>query len=189
MCFNVIYPTVSAMLFLWTVLAAAAAAAVVIVLLVGEGFRNGDREHDVRVRARTLAPAGPGATGASAPARPGATGRWVEVTLTNPSAATALVAVSLRRAHPGWGTTTRRHTPRRPQRLSLGEQMLGTVPPGQTTALHVWAEGDLRRLRLLVAVGSSGRLRLHRLPLPGPLPAGSPGAGAALPDPRSPVAS
>jgi hypothetical protein len=62
------------MVILVTALAGTLAAAALIGVLVREGFRNGDVDADVRVRARTLAAGDPGASG-----------RWVEVTLTNPA--------------------------------------------------------------------------------------------------------
>ncbi len=130
------------------------------------------------MRARTLAAA-----------RPGAAGRWLEVTITNPSPATALVALGLRRSRFPWaGADTRRRTAGRRARLSLGERVLGTVSFGESGEFHLWAEGDLRRLRLLVAVGTPGRLRLHRIPLPQAAPAGADDAGEELLDLRAPAA-
>lgn len=177
MCFNVIYPTVSGMLLFISVLAGTAAVAVWIGVLVCEGFRHADVPCDVRVRVRTLPAEGPGAAG-----------RWVEVTLANPSTGTALVALGLRRARPAWmGVTPRRCTARRRAQLSLGERMVGAVPAGESARFHVWAEGELRSLRLLAAVGTLGRLRLHRLPLPQPSPPGAPAVGLELLEPREPV--
>jgi hypothetical protein len=177
LCFNVIYPTVSAMLVLTSVFAATALAAVFIAVLVREGFRHGDVAGDARVRARTLAPA-----------EAGAAGRWLEVTITNPSTAIALTAVRLRRSRVAWvEATPRRRTAGRRVRLTLREWLLGAVPAQDSAVFHLWAEGDLRRLRLLVAVGTPGRLRLHRLPVPKPLPADPAVAGSELPDPREPA--
>jgi hypothetical protein len=176
LCFNVVYPTVSVMLLLTLLLAGTGAVAVCIGVLVREGFRHGDVGGDVRVRALTLPPSEPGA------------GRWVEVTLTNPSTGTALAALSLRRARPAWlRAAPQRHTGGRRTRLRLAERIVGAVSPGESAAFHVWAEGDLRSLRLLVAIGTPGRLRLHRLPLPESLGAGALGAGEELVDRREPV--
>jgi hypothetical protein len=177
LCFNVICPTVSAVLLLISLIAGTASVAVAIAVLVREGFRHGDVAGDVRVRARTLAPAVPGAAG-----------RWVEVTLSNPSTGIALAALSLQRARLArLGATTQRRTAGRRTRLGLGERILGAVPARKSAQFHLWAEGDVRSLRLLVAVGTPGRMRLHRLPLPGPVPTDAPGAGARLVDPRERV--
>jgi hypothetical protein len=179
LCFNVIYPTVWDMLGLAIVLATAGMVGVWLAVLVREGFRQGDRPGDARVWARALAASGPGAPG-----------RWVEVTIDNPSASTALVALSVERARRAWlGATAQRHTARRRARLSLGERSVGAVPARASGEFCLWAEGDPRRLRLVVAVGTSGRLRLHRLPLPPPPPPGAGDPGVPLPDPRTPAVS
>ncbi len=171
------YPTVLDMLLLTSVLAGTVAAVAFIAVLVREGFRHGDRPGDPRVRSRTLAAAGPGTAG-----------RWLEVTITNPSAATALVALSVRRSRFRWtGAETRRRTAGRRARLSLGERVLGVVSAGESSEFHLWAEGDHRRLRLLVAVGTPGRLRLHRIPLPEPVAAEADEVGRRLLDPRAPA--
>ena len=172
------YPTVSDMLVLTSVLAGTVAAAAFIGALVRQGFRHGDVAGDAHVRARALECLEPG-TG----------GRWLEVTIATPSAATALVALGLGRTRLSrLGSTATRHTAGRRARLSLGERMVGAVPGGESAEFHVWAEGDLRRLTLLVSVGTPGRLRLHRLPMPGPLPDHLSGVGQELPDPRESVA-
>jgi hypothetical protein len=177
LCFNVIYPTVSVMLVLISTLAAIVLAVVFSAVLVREGFRHGDVAGDARVRARTLAQA-----------EPGAAGRWLEVTITNPSAAIALTAVRLRRSRVSWvEATPQRRTAGRWAGLSVREWMLGAVPARGSAVFHLWAEGDIRRLRLLVAVGTPGRLRLHRLPVPKPRPADAARAGLELPDPREPA--
>lgn len=168
--------TVSGMVLLISVLAGAAAVAGLIAVLIREGFRHGDLPVDVRVRARTL-PA----------ADPGAGGRWVQVTVSNPAAAIALVALGLRRGRRGWPATPARRTGGRRTRLGLGERSVGAVPAGQDADFHLWAEGELRRLRLMVAVGTPGRLRLHRLPLPAPVGDAAAGVGVKRPDSREPV--
>jgi hypothetical protein len=176
LCFNVIYPTVSGMILLSLLLAFAVVPAFAAVL-VGQGFRHGDIAGDPRVRAR-----------APAPAQPGAAGRWLEVTVTNPSPDIALVAVGLGRQRIRWPeTTAQRRTAGRRTRLSLRDRILGAVPAADSAEFHVWAEGDLRRLRLLVAVGTPGRLRLHRLPLPEPERLAAAGLGREPVDPREPA--
>jgi hypothetical protein len=179
LCFNVIPLTVFSVVVLLSALAVIAALVAFGAMLLRAGFRHGDVAGDVRVRVRT-----------GALARPGAPGRWVQVTLTNPSQATALVALGVRRARWSWlGATPQRHTAGPRTRLSLGERIIGAVPAGEGADFHLWAEGDLRRVRLLVAVGTPGRLRLHRLLAPAPLPGGQPAPGEGRRDPRQPAVS
>jgi hypothetical protein len=159
------------------VLIAMAAVVAFVAVLVREGFRNGDLGDDVRVGTRTVAALDAGATG-----------KWVEVTVTNPSAATALLALALRRPRfPRLSPAVERRTGGRRVRLSLADQVLGTVPPGEDRRFWVWAEGDHRRLRLEAAVGTPGRLRLHRVPLARPERFARRGWPTTVVDPRARV--
>jgi hypothetical protein len=174
--FKVLWPTVWDMVLLIAVLAGISVATALIAVLVREGFRNGDVASDARVRARVPADADP------LPA-----GGWVEVTITNPLPATALVGLALRR--PRFARLSgdyERRTGRRRVRLTLADQVLGTVAPEATALFWLWADDDHRRLRLLVAIGTPGRLRLHRLPLPDREPAGERHAHESMDGPRAP---
>lgn len=137
--------------------AALLVASAVIARLVRDGLRHGDLESDVRVSA-ALQPV-PGMSN----------GGWVAVTLTNPAPATALVGLELRHARPGERLmpVAGRSTGGPRTRLSVTDQVVGAVPGEVQERFWLWADRDPRRLCLLAAVGTEGRLRLHRLPLGG----------------------
>jgi hypothetical protein len=136
-------------------LVAIVVAVVLVAELVARGFRDGDLASDVLVRAHTSSPGGPQCRGG-----------WVQVTIANPSPSTALAALTLRRS----GRLSRlspaigRRTMDRRIRLSLRDQLLGAVRPETAETFWLWADDDPRRVTVEVAVGTPGRLRLHRLP-------------------------
>lgn len=140
-------------------LASVLIASGLIAHLVRAGFRDADSDDEVRVQVRTVA------TGQ-------ATGGWIEATISNPGGDTALAGLTLRRTRPAWWVTpaVARRTGGRRTRIALADQMIGVVEPGGRTRLWMWADGSLRHLRLVVTVGTPGRLRLHRIPLPAPVP-------------------
>lgn len=162
-------PTVLIMAPLIAILAATIAVATLLAALIRRGFRDGDIDTDVEVSACALDPgrAGP------------ATGAWVEVIVENPSAGTALAALRLRRARRvPWAAPAvgRRTAAGRRARLSLADQSIGPVPPGDVARFWLWTDHDPRRVDLLAAVGTEGRLRLHRIPVSAAAPpAGRPG--------------
>jgi hypothetical protein len=147
------------------VVLAVALATVLIAWLIRRGFRDGDIESDVAVRARALVPARPHVgSGVPGQGRTGA-GAWIEVTVTNPSQAIALVGLSLRRSRVpellASGPGRRGPGPR--TRLRLADQVLGTVCADEAERFWLWADPDRRRLMVHAAVGTPGRLRLHRV--------------------------
>jgi hypothetical protein len=131
-------------------------SALTIAELIRRGLADGDCHSDAVVQARLTAPE-------VADTR----GRWTQAVVTNPSASTALIALSVRRAR--WGdlaaATVQRGAAGRRFRLRLAEQSMGAVPAGERREFWLWADGDARRLQLVAAVGTPGRLRLHRIPL------------------------
>jgi hypothetical protein len=135
---------------------AALVSALAIAELIRRGLADGDCDSDAVVQARL-------ATSESADTR----GRWTQAVVTNPSASTALIALSVRRAR--WrdlaAATVERGAAGRRFRLRLAEQLVGAVPAGERREFWLWAEGDARRLQLVAAVGTPGRLRWHRIPL------------------------
>src|SRR5262249_23128948 len=105
------------MVILITVLAGTLAAVALVGVLIREGFRNGDVSADVQVGTRTLAAGDAGGSG-----------RWVEVTVTNPTPAIALVALGLRRSRLAWpAAAAQRRTARLRTRLRLDERVMGAV--------------------------------------------------------------
>ncbi|HWE14501.1 MAG TPA: hypothetical protein VG365_13355 [Solirubrobacteraceae bacterium] len=167
------------MILLSAIVAGISAAVALIGVLVRQGFRDGDVRCDARVRARVLAAANP-------PVPAG----WVEVTITNPSSATALVALALRPVRfARMSSVVQRRTGGRRVRLTLSDKVLGAVAPEQADRFWLWADADPRRLRLHVAVGTPGRLRLHRLPLPDAEPDGDRRGREQVDDPRAPSAT
>lgn len=162
--------TVSTMVTLVIVLTGTAVLAVALGALVRDGFRHGDRSSDARVRARvwTGGAAAPGASGGSA-GLVAAAGDWVEVTIANDGPDTALVALRLGRARlpAALAGPVARRTAGRRHRLNVAEQVVGAVAAGESAAFWLWADGGHRGRRALVSVGTSGRLRLHRIMLSG----------------------
>lgn len=156
----------------------------VIAVLVRNGFRHGDLQSDLGVSARVQTVAG----------RPGQAlrpGGWVAVTISNPAPGTALVGLQITRARRGERLmpVADRRTGGRRSRVSVTDQVVGAVPGGAQERFWLWADSDPRRLCLLAAVGTEGRLRLHRLPLAG-LPTGDVGATGVTTDrPPAPMAS
>ena len=151
------------MIVLVSVLAGTVAAVAIIAGLVHVGFRDGDRPQDARVQAEVVPAAG----------RNDGAGTWIEATVINPAPATALVALALRRSRFIWtGAVSERRTGGRRVRLALADQVIGAVPAQESGRFWLWAEGELHRLRLVVAVGTPGRLRLHRIPIVLAAPAG-----------------
>jgi hypothetical protein len=135
---------------------AALVSALAIAELIRRGLADGDCDSDPVVHAQL-------ARSESADTR----GRWTQAVVTNPSASTALIALSVRRAR--WrdlaAATAERGAAGRRFRVRLAEQTVGAVPAGERREFWLWAEGDARRLQLVAAVGTPGRLRLHRIPL------------------------
>ena len=131
-------------------------SALAIAELIRRGLSDGDCQSDAVVQVRL-------ATSES----PDARGRWTQAVVTNLSTSTALVALSVRRGR--WrdsaAASVERGAASRRFRLQLAEQIVGAVPAGERRAFWLWAEGDARRLQLVTAVGTPGRLRLHRVPL------------------------
>ena len=156
MCFNVIWTIVLTMESLLCLFGVALVSALTIAELVRRGLADGDRHFDAVVQAWLT-------TSEGAQIR----GRWTQAVVTNPSASTALIALSVRRAR--WGdwaaASVERGAAGRRFRLRLAEQTVGAVPAGERREFWLWAEGDARRLQLVAAVGTPGRLRLHRIPL------------------------
>jgi hypothetical protein len=103
----------------------------------------------------------------------------LDVEIHNPAASTALVALALR---PAWrplrttATVTRRTVGRR-LGLVLADQTVGAVIGGDTASFRLRTKSSRRPLRLEVVVGTRGRLRLHRIHVPG-------GTPRAIRDPR-----
>jgi hypothetical protein len=67
----------------------------------------------------------------------------VEVTITNPSSATALVALALRPVRfARMSTAVQRRTGGRRVRLTLSDKVLGAVAPEQADRFWLWADAD-----------------------------------------------
>jgi hypothetical protein len=127
--------------------------------LIFRGFRDGDEPSDVTVRAQSAF----GSSGGL---------RVLDVEIHNPAASTALVALALR---PAWRplrttVTVARRTVGRRLGLVLADQTVGAVIGGDTASFRLRSESSRRPLRLEVVVGTRGRLRLHRIHVPGGTP-------------------
>jgi hypothetical protein len=127
--------------------------------LISRGFRDGDEPSDVTVRAHSAFASSGGL-------------RVLDVEIHNPAASTALVALALR---PAWcplrtSATVARRTVGRRLGLVLADQTVGAVIGGDTASFRLRAESPRRPLRLEVVVGTPGRLRLHRIRVPGGTP-------------------
>ena len=119
--------------------------------LAWRGFYDGDGGDDVIVRAQRISrPAGSVSVG---------------VAITNPGHAPALVALALRSTWgPRWaGRPPCRQTVLRPSRLSLADRTIGALAAGETARFLLSARRTRHPLELEVTVGSSRRLRRHRL--------------------------
>lgn len=145
-----------------TALAASLAALAVVIgfglLMIGAGVRNGDQPSDPAVSI-TVAERSTESHALT-----------VEVTVRNPGEQVALVGVGLRRslAPPGLATAERRKARTRSGRRAVGGlgSQVGVVAPDRTARFHICAEPVRAPGRVVVVVGTPGRLRLHSLPLP-----------------------
>jgi len=96
----------------------------------------------------------------------------VEVTVRNPGEQVALVGVGLRRsfAPPGLAAPERRNARTRSGHravVGFGSQ-IGVVPPDGTARFQICAEPVRADCRVVVVVGTPGRLRFHSFPVPRP---------------------
>jgi len=119
------------------------------------GFRNGDYSSDARVSVRRL------------DLPPGASGIRAEVTIANLNPKDALVGISLERRQ------TRHLIAGRAGRstairlvATAADDVVGVVASYSTDRFRIWGDGVDVADHVLIRVGTPGRLRLHRLPLP-----------------------
>lgn len=156
----------------------------VIAVLVRKGFRHGDLQSDLGVAARLQPVDAPGGEAHR-------DGGWVAVSISNPAPGIALVGLELRRARRAQRLMpiADRRTGGRRSRLSLTDQVMGAVAGGAQEHFWLWADEDPRRLCLLAAVGTEGRLRLHRIPLAGLPTEAAATTGMTASRPAAPTAS
>ena len=135
------------------IIVGSAATLLVFGYLIWRGFHDGDAGDDIVVQAHRI------------PRPDGSV--TVEVVIGNPGPAAALVALALRPAwRPHWMTapaSAERRTVLRPSRLSLVHRTVGALGPGESADFRLTARRGRRALRLELTVGSTGRLRRHRL--------------------------
>jgi hypothetical protein len=122
-----------------------------------EGFRNGDRELDVRVSAE-LRDAG----------QPDEPRPVVVAEFRNPSATPVVAGLSARPSRvPSWAAGRTVTVPRRTARYGLhaGQyETVGVVPAGGTVRFAVPVTAPARRYRLIAVIGQEGgRLRVHAI--------------------------
>src|ERR1700733_6073023 len=150
----------------FSIIVGSAATLAVFGYLIWRGFHDGDAGDDIVVQAHRI------------PRPDGSV--TVEVVIGNPGPAAALVALALRPAwRPHWMTapaSAERRTVLRPSRLSLVHRTVGALGPGESADFRLTARRGRRALRLELTVGSTGRLRRHRLDV------ASPGAWGGGPD-------
>jgi hypothetical protein len=131
---------------------------------VAMGFRDGDRPADATVSA-ALRDSG----------QPDEPRPVIVATVVNPSPVPALVGLSARPGRPAWlaglGHPLTVTVPRRTARAKFhppSYATVGIVPPSASIRFPVPVERAARRYVLTVVVGQgAGRLRLHRLHVPG----------------------
>lgn len=130
--------------------------------LIWRGFRDGDQASDPQLRV----------LGVSGDLH--GLGTWVDVELENDGPSTALVAVGLRRRR-RWlrasREVSRRAAPRGLRLRLTDEHAVGAVSAGQTTWFRLDAPAAASGVRIVAAIGTPGRMRLHRVDVPAGAPA------------------
>jgi len=130
-----------------------AATASLFAFPIRRGFKDGDRQDDVRVTVVSISRplTGPGG--------------WIELSVANPGTTPAFVGLRLRGGR--LGQPRQRLPKRRPassrRAVTLAYQIGGAVGAGETGSFWLWSERDPAGQAVRVLVVSLGRLRVQTL--------------------------